>query len=428
MKVAIVGSGVSGLAAAYALDADHDVTVFEKDARLGGHVSTVDVDHYGPTIPVDTGFIIFNRKTYPNLTRLFRELKVSSIATRMAFSVSLDEGQFEWATSNLNQMFAQRSNILNPSHYVMLSEILRFFRTARADLAAHSVGEVSLKEYLDRYRFNQILVDRFLVPVGGSIWSATAKQFLEYPAEVLLAFMENHQLLQIEQPIWLTVEGGSRIYVTRLLERLRAKFHANTPVERVTRLEDGGVAVTDDKGNEARFDHAILACHSTDALRLLDSPTERERQLLGAIRYEKNITVLHGDPAFMPKRRSAWGSWNYIGSRDQSRGADAVGITYWMNSLQHIDQKYPLFVTLNPRTTPKNVFASFDYEHPQYDRAAVDAQKQLHTIQGSGNVWFCGAYSGYGFHEDGFRSGLEVAHKVSSSASVPLLGHPRIFA
>jgi uncharacterized protein len=427
MKIAIVGSGVSGLAAAYALDADHDVTLFEKDSRYGGHASTVDVDFYGPKLAVDTGFIIFNRKTYPNLTRLFSELKVPKVATRMTFSVSLDDGAYEWATSNVNQMFAQRSNLLRPSHYGMLLEILRFFRVAVADLAANTVGEVSLGEYLQRHGFGQAVVDRFLVPVGGSIWSATAKQFLEYPAEVLLAFMENHQLLQIEQPIWLTLEGGSRLYVERLIARLRARFHLNTGVSRVKRLAQG-VMVIDDKGNEAEFDHVILACHSTDALNLLEAPSAAERQLLGAIRYAKNLTVLHGDPAFMPKRRAAWGSWNYIGSRDSARGAEPVGITYWMNSLQHIDQQYPLFVTLNPRSTPKNVFASFDYEHPQYDRAAIDAQKQLHTIQGAGNVWFCGAYAGHGFHEDGFRSGLEIAHQISQSASVPLLGHPRIFA
>jgi len=427
MRIAIVGSGVSGLAAAYALDPDHEVTVFEKDNRLGGHSSTVDVDHYGPTIPVDTGFIVFNRKTYPNLTRLFRELKVPCVATKMAFSVSLDDGRFEWATSNINQMFAQRENIVNPRHHMMLLEILRFFRRARADLAANAVGEVSLKQYLERHRFSRVLVDRFLVPVGGSIWSATAKQFLEYPAEVLLSFMENHQLLQIEQPIWLTVEGGSRTYVTRLAASLRAKFHLNTGVAAVKRSERSGAVVVDAKGNEAAFDHVILACHSTDALALLEAPSERERQLLGAIRYAKNLTVLHGDPAFMPKRKAAWGCWNYLGSHDSGRETDPVGITYWMNALQHIDERYPLFVTLNPRTTPNNVFARFEYEHPQYDRAARNAQKDLHSIQGANNVWFCGAYAGHGFHEDGFRSGLEVAHRISASAAVPLLGHARIW-
>lgn len=429
MKIAIVGSGVSGLAAAYALDPDHEVTIFEKDNRIGGHVSTVDVDYYGPKIAVDTGFIIFNRNTYPNLTRLFRELGVKSVATRMAFSISLDDGNFEWATNGPNQIFAQRRNAFDPTFYAFLGEILRFYKVAQQDLANGTIGEVSLQEYLDRYRFGQAIIDKFLVPMGGSIWSATAKQFLAYPAEVLLAFMQNHQLLSVKQPIWLTVEGGSRTYVERLVAKLRATIHTNAGIAKVRRGQNK-VTIVDTNGAEAEFDHVILACHAPDALKLLDHPSTEERELLSAIRYERNVTVLHGDPALMPKRRHAWGSWNYIGSRGADRRDDAVGITYWMNNLQHIDEKYPLFVTLNPRTPPKPelTFATFDYEHPQYDRTAVNAQKRLHSIQGAGNVWFCGAYAGYGFHEDGFRSGLEVAHKVSASASVPLLGHPRIFA
>lgn len=430
MRIAIVGAGVSGLGAAYALDPDHDVTIYEKDNRIGGHASTVDVDHYGPSIPVDTGFIIFNRFTYPNLTRLFRELHVKSVATKMAFSISLNDGRFEWATSNLNQIFAQRSNAFDPSFYVFLTEILRFYRVALADLEANSVGEVSFAEYLRRYKFGQEIIDRFLIPMGGSIWSATAKQFLEYPAEVLLGFMKNHQLLTVKQPIWLTVENGSRTYVERLVSSLRGTVHKGVGINKVRRGADG-VTIVDERGNRATFDHAILACHSSDALNLLEVPTQAERDLLGAIRYDRNITVLHGDPALMPKRHHAWGSWNYIGSSsDRGREADAVGITYWMNALQHIDEKYPLFVTLNPRTPPKPelTFATFDYKHPQFDRAAINAQKRLHSIQGNGNVWFCGAYAGYGFHEDGFRSGLEVAHKISEQTAVPLLGHPRIFA
>jgi predicted NAD/FAD-binding protein len=427
MRIAIVGAGVSGLGAAYALDAHHEVTIFEQDHRLGGHASTVDVDFYGPTIAVDTGFIIFNRFTYPNLTRLFRELGVRSIATHMGFSVSLDGGRFEWATASLNQIFAQRENLFSPGYYAFLLDILRFFRVARADLAANSVGEVSLADYLRRHRFGPALANYFLLPMGGSIWSASAKQFLEYPAEVLLTFMDNHQLLTIKQPIWLTVEGGSRTYVEKLVATLRATIHKGARVAQVRRRPDGA-SIVDAEGNERRFDSVILACHSTDAVGLLETPTDLERQVLGAIRYDRNLTVLHGDASFMPKRRNAWASWNYVGSPSSDRESDPVGITYWMNSLQHIDEKYPLFVTLNPRTPPERIFASFEYEHPQYDRAAVVAQKQLQTLQGQGNVWFCGAYAGHGFHEDGFRSGLEVAHKLCERPLNTLLGHPRIFA
>jgi predicted NAD/FAD-binding protein len=428
VKIAIVGSGISGLGAAYALDSQHDVTIFERDHRLGGHASTVDVDHYGPRIAVDTGFIIFNRLTYPNLTRLFRELKVRSLATQMGFSVSLDDGRYEWATGGLAAMFAQPENALNPKHYALLLDILRFFRVANADLAARTVGDVSLRDYLAARRFNATLIDRFIVPMGGSIWSATARQMLEYPAETLLTFMKNHQLLQIKQPVWLTVEGGSRTYVDKLTSRLRARIHKNKPIKRVEGGANGAV-IFDDKGERAEFDAVILACHSTDALDLLDAPTDAERSTLSAMRYQKNTTILHGDTRLMPKRRAAWSSWNYTGSSHEARSGDAVGITYWMNKLQHIDESYPLFVTLNPRVAPNPdlVFASFDYEHPQYDRDAIKAQQRLHELQGARRIWFCGAYTGYGFHEDGLRSGLEVAQHVAGQIATPLLGHARIF-
>jgi predicted NAD/FAD-binding protein len=425
MKIAIVGAGVSGLGAAYALDGDHELTIFEKDNRLGGHASTVDVDHYGPRISVDTGFIIFNRSTYPNLTRAFRDLGVKTVPTQMSFSISLDDGRFEWATNNL---FAQRRNLINPRFYLLLMEILRFFRVANANLAAGAVGEVSLREYLARHHFKPDVVDRFLTPMGASIWSASATQFLDYPAEVLLEFMKNHQLLRIKQPVWLTVKDGSRTYVEKLAGRLRATIRKGVTIAKVRRTNPG-VVLTDATGAAMEFDQVILACHSTDALALLEGPLPPERDMLSKIRYTDNLTVLHGDASLMPKRRGAWSSWNYVGSSAPERASDAVGITYWMNSLQAIDKACPLFVSLNPSRPPKPelVFASFNYAHPQFDRDAINAQKQLSAIQGEGNVWFCGAYAGYGFHEDGFRSGLEIANALAKTGVV-LPGHPRIFA
>lgn len=428
MKIAIIGTGIAGLGAARALDDSHELTLFEKDGRLGGHACTVDVDHYGPRLSVDVGFIIYNRFTYPNLTRLFRELGVKGTPTKMAFSVSLDDGRFEWATGNLNMMLAQRENVFSPDHYRLFIEILRFFRVANADLAADTVGEVSIGEYLARHRFSSIIAKRFLIPVGGSIWSASADEFLDHPAEVLLTFMKNHQLLQVKQPVWLTIPGGSRRYVEKLQEQLKASVRLNTAVLRITRTADG-VTITDSSGADTRFDHVILACHGPDALSLLDSPSEQERETLSAFRYSKNLTVLHGDPSFMPKRRRAWGSWNYLGKSADDHSMAPVSLTYWMNQLQHIDEKYPLFVTLNPDRPPDPnlVFASFDFEHPQFDRAAANAQKRLASIQGNGNVWFCGAYTGHGFHEDGLRSGLEIAYQLGATSS-ELLGHARIFA
>lgn len=417
MKIAVVGSGISGLAAARALDAHHEVTLFEKDDRLGGHACTVDVDHYGPRISVDVGFIIFNRFTYPNLVRLFRELGVKGTPTRMAFSVSLDGGRFEWATGNLDMMLAQRRNALSPSFYQLLFEVLRFFRVANADLAADTVGEVSLREYLARRRFSPVIVKRFLVPMGASIWSASADEFLEHPAEVLLAFMKNHQLLSAKQPVWLTLPGGSRTYVNKIKDELRATVRIGKSVAKVVRTQTG-VTVVDSAGADSAFDQVILACHAPDALRLLDAPTVEEREVLGALKYSKNLTVLHGDASFMPKRQRAWGSWNYVGRSADNHSNAPVSITYWMNHLQHIDKKYPLFVTLNPTVAPRPdlVFASFDFEHPQFDRAAVNAQKRLASIQGNGNVWFCGAYARHGFHEDGIRSGLETAQRLGAPA------------
>lgn len=431
MKIAIVGAGVSGLGAAYALSnaGGHELTLFESDTRLGGHASTVDVTHYGEPIAVDTGFIIYNRTTYPNLLRLFRDLGVRGAPTHMGFSVSLDNGRFEWATSNLVKIFAQPENALSPRFYALLLEVLRFFRAAKADIAAGSIGAVSLRAYLKRHGFGADIVDRFLVPMGGSIWSASAQQFLDYPAEVLLTFMLNHQLLSVKQPVWLTVPNGSRTYVEKLTATLKATIHMSTAITRVEKTDDG-VALTDAMGARALFDHAILACHAPQALAMLAQPTQAERELLGAMKYAKNPTFLHGDTSFMPKRRAAWSSWNYAGSTKPEDAGAAAAITYWMNSLQHIDERYPLFVSLNPPRPPREdlVFAKFDYEHPQFDRAAINAQKQLSTIQGKDNVWFCGAYAGYGFHEDGLRSGLEIAAALSKSEAVPLLGHPRIFA
>jgi predicted NAD/FAD-binding protein len=427
MKIAIVGSGISGLAAARALDDGHEVTIFERDERLGGHACTVDIDHYGPRIPVDVGFIIYNRFTYPNFYRLLHELRVRGKPTQMSFSVSLDDGRFEWGTGKLEMMLAQPSNVLNPTYYRLLFDILRFFRVANADLAAGTVGEVSLREYLARHKFGLPIVKRFLVPMGASIWSASATEFLEHPAEVLLGFMKNHQLLSVKQPVWLTIPGGSRAYVDKLRQGLRAKVHLKSTISQVAKTHTGTL-VSDTHGNEATFDHVVLACHAPDALRLLKSPSHDERDILSVLKYSKNLTVLHGDTSFMPKRRRAWGSWNYVGRSTDDHSSSPVSITYWMNQLQHIDEKYPLFVTLNPVAPikPDLMFASFDFDHPQFDRAATNAQKRLATIQGKGNVWFCGAYAGHGFHEDGIRSGLEIAHQLGAT-SPELLGHARIF-
>lgn len=423
MKVAIIGSGVSGLVAARALDQQHEVTVFEKNSRAGGHVCTVDVDAYGRTISVDVGFMIFNHRTYPNFSRMLRDLDVEASPTRMDFSVSLEDADFEWATGNLNMMLAQRANLFRVSYYRLLFEILRFFRVAKRDLSAGSVGDVSLRQYLANHGLSAVVAQRLLIPMGASIWSAPAEELLEYPAETLLGFFDDHGLLSLSHPTWLTIIGGSLTYVSKIVTKLRNPIRMGQAIVTVSRSQEG-VVVTDTHGEAMAFDQLIFACHPHDALRLLATPSQGERELLGAFKYARNLTVLHGDSTFMPKRRRAWASWNYLGQRS----LDApVAVTYWINRIQKIDHRYPLFVTLNPPHTPRQdlVFASFDFEHPQFDKSAVDAQQRLNEIQGKASIWYCGAYTGYGFHEDGVVSALEIAARLGSQREP--IGPPRIF-
>ncbi|MCB2067500.1 MAG: FAD-dependent oxidoreductase [Erythrobacter sp.] len=414
MKVAVVGGGISGLGAARALDADHQVTLFERRDRLGGHACTVDVDHYGHTIPVDCGFIVYNRKTYPALTDLFRQLSVKPRATEMEFSVALDEGRFEWAVGSPAAMFAQRRNVVDPRFYRMLVDILRFFRMGTADVLGGTVGQQTLGEYVASHRLGGWFTQRFLVPMCRSIWSSSVDEILGYPAETMLGFLEDHGLLSVRPPIWLTLQGGSRTYVDSIRQGLRGDVRLNADITAIRR-SGGQVEVVDAAGNRQHFDKVILACHAPDALAMLAEPTQREAAILGSFRYTRNSVVLHGDDSFMPARRSAWASWNYRGHTDPARNADPVVLTYWMNKIQHIPRQYPLFVTLNPPQPPREgtEFARFDFAHPQFDHAAVQAQQDLPSIQGSANVWFCGAYARYGFHEDGLASGLRAAAAVA---------------
>ena len=419
MKVAVIGSGISGLAAARALDQTHEVTLFEESDKLGGHSCTVDVDHYGVTIPVDCGFIVYNRKTYPQLTKLFQKLSVKSRATGMDFSVSLDDGGFEWAVGNLNSMFAQRRNAFDPRFYQMLRNIVRFFRVTNADLKNGTVGDVSLGEYLNHHGFSEYFSQRFLVPMCRSIWSSSVEEVFAYPAWVILNFLADHGLLSVKQPIWLTLAGGSRTYVEAIVKDLRATVRPGTKIVEVRRTSVG-VLVTDANGASEAFDHAILACHAPQALEILASPTPQETKVLGAFGYARNTVVLHGDSGFMPASQRCWASWNYRGFLDGSHNKDPVILTYWMNKIQHIPQQYPLFVTLNPPRPPAAglEFARFEFEHPQFDHAAIAAQKQLKHIQGNGNIWFCGAYGRYGFHEDGYCSGIAVAEGVAAADAI----------
>ncbi|PZQ16032.1 MAG: NAD/FAD-binding protein [Ancylobacter novellus] len=417
-RIAIVGSGIAGASAAWALARDNDVVVYEKEPRPGGHAHTVDIDYDGAAIAVDTGFIVYNELNYPALTKLFAELGVETKASDMSFGLSLDGGAFEWSGKTVGTLFAQRRNMLAVSYLWMLREVLRFNRLCRADRAAGVLTGLSLGAWLDRHKLSRRFREDYLVPMAAAIWSTPAIKVLDFPAESFIAFFDNHRLIDPDRPVWRTVVGGSRSYVDAI-RRHGGQLRLGTSVARVIR-DDDGATIVDGTGGQDRFDAVVLAAHSDESLSMLADPTHAERTVLGAIAYRPNDVVLHRDKKLMPKRGSVWSAWNYLGSRrDDEAARRDVAVTYWMNALQGIDQTRPLFITLNPpfEPDPDKTFRRFCYAHPQYDAAALAAQRQLPGIQGLNRTYFCGAWTGYGFHEDGLVSGLDVARRLGSPVS-----------
>jgi predicted NAD/FAD-binding protein len=412
VRIAVVGSGISGLGAAWALSRHHDVTVYEADARLGGHANTVDVDDAGRAVPVDTGFIVYNERNYPSLVRLFGSLGVDTEPSDMSFSVSLDGGAFEYRARALG-LLAQPSNVLRPSYRRMVRDIVRFSREAKT-LVGTDPAE-STGSWLARAGYSDGFRDRFLLPMVACIWSSNLEGMLSYPAATMAGFLDNHGLLDLgDRPQWRTVRGGSREYVRRIAAGLD-DVRLSTPVTSVTR-EPGSVLIDDAAGGRERFDHVVLATHADTALAVLGADASaEERRLLGAFGYQRNVAVLHRDAALMPRRRRAWSSWNYL-AHTSPAGTRGVSLTYWMNLLQNLDTERPVFVTLNPIEEPRDQVASFVYHHPQFDRASVDAQAALPSVQGARRTWFCGSFCGNGFHEDGLRSGLQVAASLGAPA------------
>jgi predicted NAD/FAD-binding protein len=407
LKIAVVGSGVSGLSAAWLLSRAHDVTLIEQHERPGGHSNTVDVQGIGGEIAVDTGFIVYNEPAYPNLTALFGHLGVATKATEMTFAVSLADGALEYAGNDLFTLFAQKKNLFSPRFWSMLFDIRRFYAEAPGHLA--QMEGITLGDYLDAHKYGAAFREDHLYPMAAAIWSTPARQVAHYPARAFTRFCENHGLLKITgRPVWRTVEGGSREYVTKLLAPVADRLMLNAPVTRVRREEDG--VTIDWPGGSRRFDQLVIAAHADQALAMLADPTEDETRLLSCFSYGRNETILHGDAALMPKRRAIWSSWNYL-----SHGPDAaLCVTYWMNRLQGLPQETPLFVTLNAPTAPRDdlVYRRFVYEHPIFDLAAMRAQRELWSLQGRRRTWFCGAYFGSGFHEDGLQAGLAVAEQL----------------
>jgi predicted NAD/FAD-binding protein len=409
LKIAVIGSGVSGASAAWALNPLHDVTLYEKATRAGGHTATVDVDYDGLSIPVDTGFIVYNEPNYPNLTALFAELGIATHASDMSFALSLDHGKLEWSGAGLSSLFAQKRNLLRPSFLLMIREILRFNKTCLLDRAAGHLVSRSIGDYLDWRGFSPGFTNNYLVPMAAAIWSTPAAKMLQFPAEHFINFFDNHRLIYSKQHQWRTVTGGSRNYLEKLLQPLGDHLKLGLGVRAVMRNQ-AGVTVIDDSGKETHFDKVIFAAHSDQTRRMLVDATEQEKRLLAAVPYQPNRVVLHRDPKLMPQRRKVWASWNYLRSSSEDGNAD-VAVTYWMNRLQAIDDRFPLFVTLNPdrEPDPRKVFAEFSYDHPQFSADSVQAQRALADMQGHNNSYFAGAWTGYGFHEDGLTSGLKAA-------------------
>nr|WP_298398636.1 FAD-dependent oxidoreductase [uncultured Azonexus sp.] len=415
-RIAVVGAGISGLASAWLLSRRYDVTLFEAGNYLGGHTNTVDVTVDGFTHPVDTGFLVFNERTYPNLIAMFALLGVDSVATEMSFAVSLRKPELEWAGSNLATVFGQKRNLLRPAFWRMLGDILRFNRESTAWLLTHPGDSRSLGEFLDAGGYSREFADWYLLPMAAAIWSCPTGQMRAMPLGPFVRFCNNHGLLQIfDRPAWRTVSGGARTYVRKLAEQLD-DVRVACPVSAVTR-EAGGLRVTHARGSD-HYDQVVMACHSDQSLAILGyTASDAQREVLSAIRYQPNRAILHTDPALLPRQRSLWSAWNYFAG-EGAPGEQPVGVSYLINKLQPLPFSTPVVVTLNPvsEPAPDKILAEFDYAHPVFDAAAIAAQERLPEVQGENGIWLAGAWGSYGFHEDGLKSALRVANALGVQA------------
>lgn len=413
MKIAVIGSGVSGLVAARELHEQHEVTVFEAARYVGGHVNTIAVVVGDEHHSIDTGFIVFNELNYPHFTRLLRQLDVPSKPTQMSFSVRCDRTGLEYNGSSLNQLFAQRSNLLRPAFFGMVRDILRFNREARQVLNGVA-DDVSVEEYLSANSYGEAFAEKYLIPLGSSLWSCPAGMFRRFPMRFVVEFLSNHAMLQVDgRPTWRVIQGGSKQYVERLIAPFKSRILLNNPVQTVERTARS-VRIVDAAGASGEFDHVVFACHSDQALGLLQSPTVTETALLNSFPYQRNEAVLHTDTSVLPQRRRAWAAWNYHIRRDSSEHA---AVTYNMNILQGIKSRHVFNVTLNDDEgiDEASIIRRIIYDHPIFTDRRAEAQRRHGELIGPNRTSYCGAYWGYGFHEDGVRSGLAVADGILSA-------------
>jgi predicted NAD/FAD-binding protein len=413
MKIAVVGTGISGLSAAWLLNGQHDVTVYEQNDYIGGHSNTVEIDINGQAISVDTGFIVYNPVNYPNLVALFKALDVPTKVSEMSFAASLGDGALEYSGTNLRGLLAQPLNVFRPRFIRMVRDIFRFYKQAPELLGDQSLRDMSLRDFLRANNYSHAFIYDHLMPMGAAIWSSSVEQMLDFPTLAFLRFFDNHGLVQLkDRPEWRTVDGGSREYVQRLTDSFSDRIRTGQPVTRIERHAETNTVICAD-GTQENYDHIVLACHADQALSLLAEPSSEERDTLGNIRYQANTAVLHTDTSLLPDRKHAWASWNYLGTGKDNQN-QLLCVTYLMNLLQGLATDTPVMVTLNPckEIDPAKIIETYDYDHPLFNIAAMQSQPKLWGLQGKQNTWFCGAYFGSGFHEDGIQAGLAVAEKL----------------
>lgn len=410
MKIAIIGTGISGLGAAWLLNKSYDITMYEQNNYIGGHANTIDIIYNNKNISVDTGFIVYNEVNYPNLVSIFKKLDVKTIKSNMSFGVTINNGEIEYSGANITSIFAQKSNLLKIQFWQMLYGILKFNSAA---LNFIDDGQnLTLGQYLAQQKLSESFKFHYLLPMASAIWSSDIEDILNYPVKTFIKFFENHGLLRITNQLqWYSVQNGSKEYIKKFTKDFADRIVLNCKIKKIIRSANN-VKIVDSNGIENTFDHVVIASHADQAIEMLDKPSNLEQELLSKFKYQNNLAILHKDLKVMPKRLNAWASWVYKMKINKDKTSSSI--TYWMNLLQSIDKNFPLFVTLNPidHIAQKNIFATINYRHPIFDQEAIEAQENLNKIQGINRTWFCGSYHKYGFHEDGLSSGLRVANML----------------